>query len=133
MKRIGILAVLVVLGVYFSGCKADKADTMESVLGELVEVNRKFNSELEGIKTVEDIKKAAGSLKKLKQSQKVLAEKMDKLGQPSDEEFMRIGVKFPNMMSESLKLIGNIERLTQLAASDPEAARILAEIKPERK
>ena len=133
MKRIGILAVLVVLGVYLSGCKADKADTMESVLGELVEVNRKFNSELEGIKTVEDIKKAAGSLKKLKQSQKVLAEKMDKLGQPSDEEFMRIGVKFPNMMSESLKLIGNIERLTQLAASDPEAARILAEIKPERK
>ncbi len=133
MKRIGILAVLVVLGVYLSGCKADKADTMESVLGELVEVNRKFNSELEGIKTVEDIKKAAGSLKKLKQSQKVLAEKMDKLGQPSDEELMRIGVKFPNMMSESLKLIGNIERLTQLAASDPEAARILAEINPESK
>ena len=130
MKRIGILAVLVVLGVYFSGCKAD---TMESVIGELVEVNRKFNSELEGIKTVEDIKKAAGSLKKLRQRQKVLAEKMDKLGQPSDEEFMRIGVKFPDMMSESMKLIGNLERLAQLAASDPEAARILAEIKPERK
>ena len=135
MKRIGSLAVLVVFGFSFSGCKGDTPDTHESVTGEMLDVTKEFNSELEGVKTADDLKKAAGGLKKLAQRMQVIKEKMDKLesGAPaSEEEMMKIMGKFPELIPQSMTLMENMKRLSQLAASDPEAAKIMAELKPSR-
>ena len=130
MKHAVGLAALLVFGFSFSGCGRD---TPESLMAEAVEVSKDLNSELTGIRTVEDLKKAEGRIKKLIRRQKALDEKMKALGvdkMPMKERNALMQEHFADMSEVLMGLMGNFMRLGVLSATDPEAARIMTEIQP---
>ena len=128
MKRIETLLVLLVVVFTFSGCGGD---TAESLTGEMVGLTKELNKELAALKTVDDLKKAESRLVSLGERLQSVKSRMDKVGEPGPEEAKRI------MMKHGMELMGlmggmmsNMQRIAQLAESDPAAAKILSNIRP---
>ena len=128
MKRIETLLVLVVVMFTFSGCGGD---TPESLTGELLSLTKELNKELAALKTVEDLKKAESKLVSLGESLQSVRSRMEKVGDPSPDEQKRIMQKFGLEMMEIMGgMMSQMQRIRQLAASDPAAAKILSKIRP---
>ena len=128
MKRIEILLVLLVVVFTFSGCGGD---TAESLTGEMVGLTKELNKELAALKTVDDLKKAESKLVSLGARLQSVKSRMDKVGEPGPEEQKRIMQKYGmELMGLMGGMMSNMQRIAQLAASDPAAAKILSNIRP---
>ena len=128
MKRIEILLVLLVVVFTFSGCGGD---TAESLTGEMVGLTKELNKELAALKTVDDLKKAESKLVSLGARLQSVKSRMDKVGEPGPEEQKRIMQKYGmELMGLMGGMMSNMQRIAQLAESDPAAAKILSNIRP---
>ena len=127
MKRIETLLVLLVVVFTFSGCGGD---TPESLTGELLGLTKELNKELAALKTVEGLKKAESKLVSLGEGLQSVRSRMEKLGDPSPDEQKRVMEKYGLEMMEVMGgMMSNMQRIAQLAASDPAAAKILSKIR----
>ena len=129
MKRIETLLVLLVVVFTFSGCGGG-GDTPESLTGELLGLTKELNKELAALKTVEGLKKAESKLVSLGEGLQSVRSRMEKLGDPSPDEQKRVMEKYGLEMMEVMGgMMSNMQRIAQLAASDPAAAKILSKIR----
>ena len=127
MKRIETLLVLLVVVFTFSGCGGD---TPESLTGELLGLTKELNKELAALKTVEGLKKVESKLVSLGEGLQSVRSRMEKLGDPSLDEQKRIMEKYGLELMEVMGgMMSNMQRIAQLAASDPAAAKILSKIR----
>ena len=127
MKRIETLLVLLVVVFTFSGCGGD---TPESLTGELLGLTKELNKELAALKTVEGLKKVESKLVSLGEGLQSVRSRMEKLGDASPDEQKRIMEKYGLELMEVMGgMMSNMQRIAQLAASDPAAAKILSKIR----
>ena len=127
MKRIETLLVLLVVVFTFSGCGGD---TPESLTGELLGLTKELNKELAALKTVEGLKKVESKLVSLGEGLQSVRSRMEKLGDPSLDGQKRIMEKYGLELMEVMGgMMSNMQRIAQLAASDPAAAKILSKIR----
>jgi len=107
-------------------------NTEESQVEKKIELYKEFNSELAAIKTSEDLKKAEDKLKRRIQLIKALNDKKNEsaTGDISEQKAMELMQKYlSGIMGVRSGFKGQISRLSTMAANDPEAARVLSEVK----
>ena len=107
-------------------------NTEESQVEKKIELYKEFNSELAAIKTAEDLKKAEDKLKRRIQLIKALNAKRDEssTGPVSEQKAMALMQKYlSGIMGVRSGFKVQISLLSEVAANDPEAARVLSEVK----
>ena len=107
-------------------------NTVESQVEKKIELYKEFNNELAAIKSAEDLKKAEDQLEKRIQLIKALNDKKNEsaTGDISEQKAMELMQKYSSgLMGVRSGFKSQISRLSEVAAKDPEAARVLSEVK----
>ncbi len=127
MKKVAMLAVVALLGFALTGC-GSSVDSQERVVDDMMGAIRDLNAEMSQIETAEDLKAAEDRLVRIGERMKAIEKRGEELGMddlsPEEEEALdqRFQEEFEEEASE---LMRHMFRLAGLAATDPEAAKVL--------